>query len=1002
MKKWITVSLVLIAFGALAVAASPLLLPLLGLAGAGNEKVKPLGEFLPWLVWIFLGAVALLLVNLNWERFRRAKPRRLVDEAEEWSNDFQIGADLPVNPPVALTEPVAQNIVAEPVDTLPEPATPSPITSAPLEASTSEPISTTTKPTSTPDVVTVSPATAREFEFAAPDVPEVIAELKPLPKRRDRVTVAFADEPEAEVVELPTTDEEATPPSYAEDEEKLAPADIAKAAALAQAESFPASRHQLPPLPEEFTGRAFELEELIAALANPENTLLGIQGLGGTGKTALALTLAHRLAPRYTDAQFYLDLRGSSTRSLSTAEAQAHILRVYHPGAKLPENEADLNQAYQTALSGKRTLLLLDNAVGTQQLKPLLPPAGNLLIVTSRQHLSLPGLFLRTLAELTESEAEELLRRLVPRIGEHAEQIARQCGYLPMALRIAASALAQRPELTASSYSWKLAQVSERINTAGPPKPIETALTLSYELLSAGLQKLWRTLAVFPDTFDVTGAAAIWELHPERAQKALRRLMNFELIEGNLATGRYRLHDLMHNFADSLLHDPERSACQQRHAEYYQSVLHEADALYEQGGEALKRGLALVDREWHNIEAGHTWATTNTEQDRAARELCSSYPDAGRYVLDLRQHPRERIRWCETALAAAVRLDRRKAESRHLLAMGKAYLHLSELQHALDCYQQALGITREHGDRGSEARALNGLGAAQYADNALDEARDNYQQALEVARAAEDQRGEAQALGGLGLVHSAQGELEQALELLEQQLNLARQVGDRHGEANALGGLGLAYYSLGRAARAIELLEQQLAITREIGDRRGEASALSHLGHAYAELKQHDAAIIFHEQALFITHEISDRRGEATALGGIGIAWYLKGDTVRSIEYLEQQLRLARDAGDQRSEVLALGNLGEAYLAQRDVGQAMETLQHAFDMCAKIGDIAGQGHALFHLALANEQHGERARAIAQAEAALELLKAANSNLAKDVRKQLAEWKVTGVESSWSA
>src|SRR6185436_11720127 len=99
MKKWVTVSLVLLAFGALAVAASPLLLPLLGLAGAGNEKIRPLREFLPWIVWIFLGALALLLVNLNWDRFRRNKPRRLIDEAEQWSNDFQIGAELTVNPP---------------------------------------------------------------------------------------------------------------------------------------------------------------------------------------------------------------------------------------------------------------------------------------------------------------------------------------------------------------------------------------------------------------------------------------------------------------------------------------------------------------------------------------------------------------------------------------------------------------------------------------------------------------------------------------------------------------------------------------------------------------------------------------------------------------------------------------------------------------------------------------------------------------------------------------
>jgi tetratricopeptide (TPR) repeat protein len=807
---------------------------------------------------------------------------------------------------------------------------------------------------------------------------------------RNRVTMAFADEPETEVVAL-------VPANSAPHAVEVATTDIAKLATRAQAEN---SRHQLPPPLATFTGRALELAVLHTALAN--SATLCLQGPGGTGKTALAVALAHRLAARYPEAQFYLDLKGASARPLPVAAAQAHVLRALHPNARLPESEAGLRQSYQAALTGQRVLLLLDNAANAQQVSALLPPPGSLVIVTARQAFTLPGSFQRQLDVLPEREAEELLLRLTPRIGAQADKLARQCGYLPLALSIAASTLAQRPELTAANYSWKLAQVYQRVNASGPPKPVETVLTLSYELLSPGLQKLWRSLAVFPDSFDVTGAAAVWGLHPERARKALRRLLEFELIEGQLAAGRFRLRDIRRSFVESLLSPAERRDAQQSHAEYYQSVLHEADALYEHGGEVLKRGLVLLDREWHNIEAGQHWALSNAAHDRDARELCSSYPDAGRYVLELRQHPRERIRWCEGALAAAHKLGRGKAESRHLLALGQAYLQLGEVQHALVCYDKALELARAQGDKGGEARALNGLGAAYYLGGGLGDARNYHNQAWELARILGEQRVEAQAIGGLGLICYALGELRRALELLEQQLALARKAGDRRGEAQALGSLGLARAALGEATEALDLLEEQLAIAREIGDRRGEAGALSQLGRVHAELKHYDQSQVCYEQALFIAREIGDRRSEAAALGGSGRACAGRGEVERALASFEGQLRLAREIGDQANEALALGQLGEAYAAQGELLKACDALQHAFELCAKNGDIAGQGAALFKLALAYDQRGDRERAIIEAQTALELFLIAESEMADQARRQLAVWGVLPMRSKAEA
>jgi tetratricopeptide (TPR) repeat protein len=987
MQKWITVTLAILVFIALLLAASRWWLPLFGLAGAGNEVLQPLEGLTPWLVWFIVAISALLAVNLRWETFwRKNRPRRLIDEAEAWSDSYRIGLEADSN---ALTDKTdGQRSLLDSIKTFTDAPQSETVISERIFDSQGTVAFAPDLPVAHTNGNGIAPVVADkpEVEYALANVPQ-LEDISDEEYERSRITLALPDEPDIQVVALTPVNSTAFNDQH---ELVITPWDIASAATQAQAESVH-TYHQLPPVPEAFAGREYELTELIESLDNDQTTMVGLWGIGGAGKTALALKLAHELAERYPDAQLYLDLKGTSSRALSVIEAQSHVIRAYHPDAKLPESDAHLRGVYESTLNDKRVLLLFDNVTNAQQLEALAPPPGSLVIVTARQLIELPGLDMRQLDVLPATDAETLLTTLVPRAAEQAERIARQCGYLPMALRLAANALAQRPELTPSTYSSKLAQVAQRLQTDGAPRPIETALTLSYELLSPGLQKLWRTLAVFPDSFDIAGAAALWGLHPERATKALKRLMELDLLEASFASGRYRLHDLKRSFADKQLIEPDRSECQQSHAEYYQSVLHEADALYEQGGDALQVGLQLVDSEWHNLEAGQRWAVTNAETNRAARELCSSYPDAGRNVLDLRQHPRERIRWCEAALAASHRLKRRKSECRHLLAMGRAYITLSELHHALDCYDQALTIARETNDKHGEARALNGVGAAYLAGNALGDARKHHSEALAVARSFGDQRNEAAALGGLGMAHYAAGELPHALKLLEQQLAFARQLGDKRGEAQAWGGLGLAHYAQGAARKAIEALEQQLRLAREIGDRRGEAQALSTLGHACTELNDHDRAIAFHEQSLFITREISDRRNEAAALGGIGVAWYLKGDTARSLEYLEQQLQLARDIKDERNEALALGNLGEAYITLNQPDRAIEALQRSFELSTHIEDSAGQGYALYQLALVYHQRGEQAQALVEASAALELFQIAESSYADAVKEKLAEW-----------
>jgi tetratricopeptide (TPR) repeat protein len=127
------------------------------------------------------------------------------------------------------------------------------------------------------------------------------------------------------------------------------------------------------------------------------------------------------------------------------------------------------------------------------------------------------------------------------------------------------------------------------------------------------------------------------------------------------------------------------------------------------GGEAIKRGLDLFDAEWSNIQAGQAWAVEHAETNLDAAQFCVEYPDAGRDVLYLRQHPRERIRWLEMMLTATRPLKWRSAEGPALGNLGNAYHALGDYRRAIDFHEQSLAIARELGDRSGEGYALFNL-----------------------------------------------------------------------------------------------------------------------------------------------------------------------------------------------------------------------------------------------------------------------------------------------------
>jgi tetratricopeptide (TPR) repeat protein len=584
---------------------------------------------------------------------------------------------------------------------------------------------------------------------------------------------------------------------------------LAGAPILAGARAVVAA-HQLRAPPADFTGRAEELEYLLSKI-EAGATISGLRGQGGIGKTALALKLAEALAPRFPDAQIDIDLKGVSDAPLASGAVMAEVIRALLPDARVPADEGALGRMYRSALHGRRCLLLFDNAKDKAQIEPLLPPAGSVVIVTSRIRFALRGLVAWDLDALPMDDAVSLLCNVAPRIDrDNATRIAMLCGGLPLAVTLAGGALAERIDMEPDEYVRRLESTQGRLEL------VEPSLSLSFDLLAPVLQVLWCRLGVFPGGFDREAVLAVGK--PEMADGAagLSELVRHSMVRYDEAAKRYRLHDLARLYAVARLDEAERYAAQQQHAQHFLDVTWKTDQLYKEGGASFDAALALFDREWENIDAGQTWAATHAAQNDDAARLCSNYPYIAVHAIALRLSPRERIRWLEAALNAARRLGVHEAEGWHLGDLGGAYLDLGEHRRAFELCEQHFAIARELGDRQGEANALGNMANAYVKLGNPRRAIELYEQQRITAREIGDRRRESTTLGNLGLAYKNLGEHGRAIELHEQCRTIARESGDRLGEANASWNLGLSYEALGELHKAVEAMQLCVDIYRDI------------------------------------------------------------------------------------------------------------------------------------------------------------------------------------------
>ena len=603
-------------------------------------------------------------------------------------------------------------------------------------------------------------------------------------------------------------------------------------------------------------------------------------------------------------------------------------------------------------MAGKKILLLLDDAAGHEQVRPLLPgTAGSLVLVTSRRRLTaLDDSAVVSLGALSPGEGAALLARLAARPGIGAAdaavgEITRLCGYLPLAIGMLARQLTQHPAWTAGDLAASLAAARDRLAAMRAENlSVAAAFDLSYADLPPDRQRLFRCIGLIPGpSFDACAAAALDDITPDEARRGLEDLYDQHLIT-EPAPGRYLLHDLLREHARTLAAaaDPADSdAAAGRLLEYY---LHTALACkfgrplpgqpsaHAPGLAAFEQAAGWLETERPNLHAAADYAAASGlhECAIAISALTGDF---------LRAHGhRDRAAALHLfALAAARQAGDRPSQARALTDLGATEKLTGEYPAAVASLARVAALYRDLGDQSGQAHALHSLGYLHALTGDYPAATVTDEQALALARGSGNQLAEAAVLGALGRVQRLTGEYRAAAANLAGALDRYRGLGHRPGQAVALTELGSLHRLTGDYPAAATSLQRGLELFRGGGDRPGEADALYELGMVQQLTGDYPAAAASLQQSLELCRDLGSRLGQAEALNGLGELSSRTSASRRARGQHTEALTIARDLGVPLEEARALEGIGHSHLHDGNGGQAAAHLRQALAIYQHIG-----------------------------------------------------------------
>jgi tetratricopeptide (TPR) repeat protein len=718
-----------------------------------------------------------------------------------------------------------------------------------------------------------------------------------------------------------------------------------------------------------FTGRTQELDQLAAAVCGTPAAggvvgIYAVDGMAGIGKTAFAVHAAHQLAGRFPDGQIFLRLHGHTAGQQPVDPAGALATLLLTTGVapqQIPPGLEARSAAWRSHLAGKKVLVVLDDAAGSDQVRPLLPgAAGCLVLVTSRRRLTaLEEAAPVSLGTLPPAEAADLLVRLARRpVLQPADaavtEVTGLCGYLPLAIQLVAAGLRHHPAWTVSGVAAELGSARDRL-AAMQAEDISAAAAfdLSYQDLTAGQQRLFRRLGMHPGAdIDAYAAAALDGTDLQATRRCLGELHDHNLI-AEPSRGRYRLHDLLREYARAraAADDPDdQQAAIGRLLDYY---LHTAVAASQQiawrtsvAGSPPPGPAPAWAPELRTEEQAIAWLGT----ERANLHACAGYATAhGRLAhavwipvatsgyLHIQGHWNEAASLSRAALAAARTTGDRQGQAWALLQLSMVQHLTGDYPAAAASSARALELFGDLGDRRGQAWTLSQLSMVQHLTGDYPAAAASSARALELSRDLGDRRGQAWALLQLSTVRHLTGDYPAAAASSARALELFSDLGDRHSQAWALLQLSMVQWLTGDYPAAAASSARALELFSDLGDRRGQAGALQQLGAVQRLTGDCPAAAASVARALELSRDLGDRRGQAGASINMGKVLFLSSAYREARTYFAQGLRIARDISTPVEEAEALEGIGRCHVQEGNPGQGAADLRQALAIYQRIG-----------------------------------------------------------------